>query len=134
MSTQDLGIRFAGLVHEGYQFDCQPIPGEVDVLQITVDGNTEIPIYLSQTDTQILCIAYLWTEAEIKPERRAEMMERMLELNIPIPLSAFSKIGDHYVLFGALACKSSFDDIVHEVLTLSENAAETLVVMEEFLR
>jgi uncharacterized protein YjfI (DUF2170 family) len=134
MSTQDLGIRFAGLVHEGYTFDCQPIPGEVDVLQIVVDGNEEIPIYLSETDTQVLCIAYLWTEAEVKVERRAEMLERMLELNIPIPLSAFSKIGDRYVLFGALSCGSGFDDIVHEVLTLSENATETLDVMEEFLR
>ena len=52
----------------GMVFDCQPISGEVDVLQITALGREELPIFVSVTDDQILCITYLWGEEEVKPE------------------------------------------------------------------
>ena len=73
----------------GLMFDCQPISGDVDVLQITIFGREELPIFLSVTDDQILCITYLWDEQEIVTEKRAQMLEAMLEMNIPMPLSAF---------------------------------------------
>jgi len=134
MNTQDLAMRISDLTSfEGYQFDCQPIPGEVDVLQVTVGDYQEIPVFLSVTDTQVLCITYLFTEAEVKTSTRAKMMEEMLELNIPMPLSAFSKIGDRYVVFGALSTNSSIEDICHELITLTENAIEALGALEEFL-
>ena len=134
MNTQDLAMRISDLSSfEGYQFDCQPIPGEVDVLQVTVGDYQEIPVFLSVTDTQVLCITYLFTEEEVMTSRRAEMMEEMLELNIPMPLSAFSKIGDRYVVFGALSTSSSIEDICHELITLTENAIEALGALEEFL-
>ena len=119
---------------DGYQFECQPIPGEVDVLQVTVGDFEELPSYVSITDTQVLCITWLFTEDEVKPESRADMMEEMLELNIPIPLSAFAKIGDRYVIFGALSIDSSIEDICHELITLSENAVEAMSLLEEFLK
>ena len=31
-----------------------------DVLQVIVDGNDELPIYVTQTDEQIICICYLY--------------------------------------------------------------------------
>jgi uncharacterized protein YjfI (DUF2170 family) len=58
----------------------------------------------------------------------------MLELNIPMPLSSFSKIGECYVVFGALSVSSSIDDICHELITVTENAVEALLAMEEFVR
>ena len=67
-------------------------------------------------------------------DSRAEMLEEMLELNIPIPLSSFAKIGDRYVIFGALAVDSSIEDICHEIITLSENAVEAISALEEFLK
>ncbi|GLX84430.1 hypothetical protein tloyanaT_06820 [Thalassotalea loyana] len=117
----------------GLVFDCQPIAGEVDVLQISVIGREELPIFVSVTDDQILCITYLWGEDEVKPDSQAEMHTSMLEMNIPMPLSSFSKIGDKYVIFGALSMNSSFHDIEHELAVLSNNAIEVIDDMSEYL-
>jgi hypothetical protein len=117
----------------GMIFDCQPISGEVDVLQVTVLGREELPIFVSVTDDQILCITYLWGEDEVKAEARNDMQQTMLEMNIPMPLSAFSKIGDKYVLFGALSINSSFADIEHELAVLSNNSLDVINDMSEFL-
>ncbi|WNC73137.1 DUF2170 family protein [Thalassotalea psychrophila] len=117
----------------GLTFDCQPISGDVDVLQITITDREELPIFVSVTDDQILCITYLWGEEEVESEKRVEMLEAMLEMNIPMPLSSFSKIGDKYVIFGALSIGSSFDDIEHELAVLSNNAIEVIDDMDEFL-
>jgi uncharacterized protein YjfI (DUF2170 family) len=117
----------------GMVFDCQPISGEVDVLQVTVQGREELPIFMSVTDDQILCITYLWGEEEVKPGALADMHTSMLEMNIPMPLSSFSKIGDKYVIFGALSISSTFVDIEHEIAVLSNNAIEVIDDMSEFL-
>lgn len=117
----------------GMSFDCQPISGEVDVLQITILGREELPIFVSVTDDQILCISYLWGIDEVKPDSVAAMHESMLEMNIPMPLSSFSKIGDKYVIFGALAISSSFADIEYELTLLSNNALEVIDDMSDYL-
>ncbi|HCH70578.1 MAG TPA: DUF2170 domain-containing protein [Colwellia sp.] len=118
----------------GMDFDCQPISGEVDVLQITLLGREELPIFLSVTDDQILCISYLWGTDEVKTECINTMHESMLEMNIPMPLSSFSKIGDKYVVFGALSINSTFEDIEHELVVLSNNAIEVIDDMSDYLR
>lgn len=117
----------------GMTFDCQPISGEVDVLQITVIGREELPIFVSVTDDQILCITYLWGTEEVKSDKIEEMHTAMLEMNIPMPLSSFSKIGDKYVIFGALSINSTFNDIEHELAVLSNNAIEIIDDMSEYL-
>lgn len=117
----------------GMTFDCQPISGEVDVLQITVIGREELPIFVSVTDDQILCITYLWGTEEVKSDKIEEMHTAMLEMNIPMPLSSFSKIGDKYVIFGALSINSTFSDIEHELAVLSNNAIEIIDDMSEYL-
>jgi uncharacterized protein YjfI (DUF2170 family) len=117
----------------GMVFDCQPISGEVDVLQITVIDREELPIFVSVTDDQIICITYLWGEEEVKTDCLHEMQESMLEMNIPMPLSSFSKIGDKYVIFGALSINSSFHDIEHELGVLNNNAIEVISDMSDYL-
>jgi len=117
----------------GMSFDCQPIPGEVDVLQISILGREELPIFVSVTEDQILCISYLWGVEEVKPESLAQMHESMLEMSIPMPLSSFSKIGDKYVVFGALSISSSLADVEHELTVLSNNAVEVIDDMSDFL-
>ena len=134
MNLQDLSLYFSDLNTEGYQFDCQIIPGEVEVLQILIEGFEELPIYISVTDTQVLCISYLWSEDEIRAETKSEMFEMMLDMNIPMPLSSFSRIQDRYVIFGALSINSRIEDVVHEVITLGENSVEVLTVMTDFLQ
>jgi uncharacterized protein YjfI (DUF2170 family) len=134
MNTSDLALRISDLSSfEGYEFDCQPIPGDIEVLQITLWEYEELPAFVSVTDTQILCITYLFTEDEVKPKNRGEMLEEMLEINIPMPLSSFSKIGNRYVVFGALSVSSSIEDICHEIITLTENAVEAIDALEEYL-
>ena len=118
----------------GLSFDCQPISGEVDVLQISIIGREELPVFVSVTEDQILCISYLWGAEEVKPECVNAMHESMLEMNIPMPLSSFSKIGDKYVVFGALSINSSFADVEHELAVLSNNAIEVIDDMSDYLR
>lgn len=117
----------------GMNFDCQPISGEVDVLQVTILGREELPIFVSVTDDQILCISYLWGVDEVNPSSLTTMHESMLEMNIPMPLSSFSKIGDKYVVFGALSINSNFDDIEHELAVLSNNSLEVIDDMSDYL-
>ena len=89
---------------------------------------------MSVTDTQILCITYLFTEDEVKADSRTQLLEEMLELNIPMPLSSFSRIGDRYVIFGALSINSSIEDIGYEIITLTENAVEAITALEDYLK
>ncbi len=134
MNIQDLANRLSDLQSfQGYEFECQPIPGEVEVLQVTVGDFDELPSYVSITDTQILCITWLFAEDEVNQDLRSDMMEEMLELNIPIPLSSFAKVDNRYVIFGALSINSSIEDICQELVTLSENALEAITALEEFL-
>ncbi|WP_372882705.1 YjfI family protein [Psychromonas sp.] len=118
----------------GFNFDCTPINGDIDVLQVEVVGREEIPIFISISDNQILCIAYLWGENEVQPELRNNMMEAMLEMNIPMPLSSFAKVEDKYVLNGALSINSSLDDIELEIVTLSDNSLEVINEMSSYLK
>ncbi len=119
--------------NSGYKFDCQPISGDVDVLQVTVEGREEIPIFVSVTDDQILCISYLWGESEVIEEKQTDMYCAMLEMNIPMPLSSFAKVGDKYVVFGALSTNSPMTDIEHELVVLSDNAVDVIDDMSEYL-
>tara|TARA_B100000809_G_scaffold243753_1_gene269057 strand:+ start:1906 stop:2319 length:414 start_codon:yes stop_codon:yes gene_type:complete len=117
----------------GLNFIAQPIEGDVDVLQVTVEGREEIPVFVSVTDDQVLCVSYLWGVDEVKSECVAEMHASMLEMNIPIPLSSFSKIGDKYAVFGALSTNSSFDDIEREIAVLSSNSLDVINDMSDYL-
>ena len=134
MDTQDLALKFADLgSYGGYVLECQPIPGDVGVIQITLEDFEELPCYISVTDTQILCITYLFEEQEINPEKRTELLEEMLELNIPMPLSSFSRVGERFVMFGSLSVNSAFEVLCQEVITLCENSVEAIAALEEFL-
>ena len=118
----------------GFQFDCYPIAGDVEVLQVNVVGREEIPVFVSVTDNQVLCISYLWGEDEVNQERRAEMFETMLELNIPMPLSSFAKFDDKYVVYGALSVQSSMQEIEQELSVLSDNCLEVIDELVDYLK
>lgn len=119
--------------NESVEFDCQPISGEVDVLQVTIIGREELPIFISVTDDQILCVTYLWGDDEVKANKVSLMHESMLEMNIPMSLSSFSKIANKYVIFGALSISACLKDIEHEIVVLNSNAIEIIEDMSEFL-
>lgn len=117
----------------GAAVEMQPIAGEVPVVQLTIDGRQELPIYVTSSDAQILCLCYLWTDAEVKPERQLELMQTMLELNPAVPLSSFGRVGEHYVLFGALSRDARAEDIAEDVAVLSDNAIDALEAMADYL-
>jgi uncharacterized protein YjfI (DUF2170 family) len=111
----------------------QPIPGDVPVVQVAIDGRQELPIFITSTDSQILCICYLWSDDEVLPERRTELLQTLLDLNPSVPLSAFGRVGNRFVLLGALANDARVEDIAHEVAVLSDNALDALTALQEFL-
>jgi uncharacterized protein YjfI (DUF2170 family) len=117
---------------EGVTFDCQPITGEVDVLQVSIINREELSIFISVTDTQILFITYLWDINDIKSDKKSKMHEVMLEMNIPIPLSSLSITGNKYVLFGKTAISSSYEDITYEIITLSNNAPDVIEYFKDY--
>ena len=108
--------------------------GGVPVMRISIEGQEELPVFVTGSSTQVLCICYLWTEEEIKPERRAEMLEAMMDLNIAIPLSNFGRIAGHYVIYGSLAHDADADSIATDVAMVADNALEALNVFTEFLK
>lgn len=111
----------------------QPIPGEVAVIQISIEGRDELPIFITCSDAQILCMCFLWSDAEIRPESRTRLLETLLDLNPSIPLSSFGKVGDRFVLFGALARDARVEDVASDIAALSDNALDALDALSEFL-
>ncbi len=134
MNTNDLALRITDMgSYQGQQLECQPIPGVSEVLQVTVQAYEELPAFVSITDSQIMCITNLFLDAEVNPETRGMMLEEMLELNIPIPLSSFGKLDDRFVIFGSMSVHSSIEDICHEIITLTENAVEAIDALKDYL-
>lgn len=111
-----------------------PVPGEAPVVEIGFSGGERLPIYVTDAGAQLLCIVYLWREADLKPRSRGKLLETLLELNPSVPLSSFGRIGEHYILFGALNRKATPDDLVVEITTLSENASDALATLGHYLR
>lgn len=116
----------------GFTFAARDADGD-DAIEIVVEDRDEFPIVVSADDEQILCLTYLWDEAQVRAESRTEMLSAMLEMNVPLPLSSFGKIGDRYVVFGALASGSTIEDVVTELEVLSDNTLEAIEIVGPYL-
>jgi len=75
----------AGAEMGGRSVQLQPIPGHTPVIQVSIEGRDELPIFVTSSDMQIICICYLWAEEEVKPARRTELLESLLDLNPSVP-------------------------------------------------
>lgn len=118
----------------GMVVNLQPIAGDVPVVQVSIEGRQELPIFVTTSDSQLLCMCYLWADDEVRPERRAELLQTMLELNPAVPLSSFGRVGDRFVLFGALSRQARTQEIAEEIVVLSDNALDALDALSEFLK
>ena len=116
----------------GFTFAARPADGD-DAIEVVVEDRDEFPIMVSTDDEQILCMTYLWDECQVKPESRTDLLTALLEMNVPLPLSSFGKIGDRYVVFGALAAGSTIGDVVTELEALSDNTLEAIEVVSPYL-
>ena len=79
-------------------------------------------------------ICYLWGEDEVRPDGKLEMLEAMLDMNIPMPLSSFGRIDDKYAVFGAVALSTSVEDLALELVMLSDNAIDAIDALSDYLR
>lgn len=118
----------------GLEWEYQPIPGEVEVIQVNIKGREELPIYLTASDSQLLCICYLWAEDEVLADKRQALMEAMLDTNVPMPLSSFARVDQRYVVFGAMSLKSNERDVALEIATLSDNAIDAIESFAAYLK
>ena len=123
-----------GAAMGGLGVNLQHIPGEVPVIQVSIEGREELPIFITCSDSQVLCMCYLWADDEVRPELRTDMLETLLDLNPSVPLSSFGRVGHRYVLFGALARDTRVEDIAKDVAVLSDNALDALEALSEFLK
>lgn len=114
--------------------ELEPLSGTVPVVQVSFNNSERLPIYVTDAGTQLLCIAYLFQERDLKQKSRTVLLETLLDLNPSVPLSNFGRIGEHYVLIGALSPNSSADDLALELATLSDNATDALATLKDFLK
>ena len=119
---------------DGMSLSIDMFDGENSVACIKVEDREEFPIYMTVDEGQILCITYLFGEDQVNPEKRAEMTDAMLMMNVMVPLSAFSKIGHQYIMFGALSPRASTDELLHEIELLSDNVLEAIATMSAYLK
>ncbi|VAX13615.1 hypothetical protein MNBD_GAMMA24-1641 [hydrothermal vent metagenome] len=119
---------------DGASLSLEMFDGENAVACIKVEDRDEFPIYMTVDEGQILCITYLFGEDQVAQDKRAALAEGMLLMNVSIPLSAFSKIGNQYIMFGALSPESSIDEILTEIETLSDNVLEAVDALKDYLK
>lgn len=112
--------------------DLTVMAGDVPLVEVGL-GDSRPPIYVTDADSQLLCVCYLWRNADVIPAQRSALMETLLELNPSVPLSSFAKIGDHFVLIGALSRDATTIDLVLELATLSDNAVDALATLADYL-
>lgn len=118
---------------DGTPLSVELFDGEDTVACIKVEDRDEFPIYMTVDEGQILCITYLFGDDQVDQTRRAEMSEAMLMMNVSIPLSAFSKIGSQYIMFGALSPESGVDELITEIEILSDNVLEGIDAVSDYL-
>ena len=119
---------------DGMRLSIEMFDGEDSVACIKVEDREEFPIYMTVDAGQILCITYLFGDDQVNPEKQAEMAEAMLMMNVMVPLSAFSKIGNQYILFGALSPRANIDELLHEIELLSDNVLDAIATMSTYLK
>lgn len=109
------------------------IEGDTNVIQLIIKDREEFPVYISLDDSQILCLSYLWKEQEVRQDKRADLLDALLTMNIPMPLSSFSKLGEQYIIFGALTVQTDIDTVLHEIKVLSDNTLDAIEALAEYL-
>jgi len=119
---------------EGLVFQTEIVSGEVDVLVLTIEDREEFPIYITVDEGQILCITHLWKESEVNPDKRLDLLDNLISMNVSIPLSAFSKVGSQYIIFGALSVRSTMDSMIEEICVLSDNTLTVLEELKDYLK
>lgn len=118
----------------GILFNCEMVDSnvDVDVIRVFIANKDRLPVFITTTDNQILCMVNLWKTEEIDPSKLLEVQNFMLELSVSMPLSSFGIAGGRYVLFGALSRTSTIEQLAEEVITLAQHADDSVEAFAEY--
>lgn len=132
MTLEDLAFQLNTYTSEsGTTFDA--LVGEDRILEVTCSNNDEFPINVTATDTQLLAVTPLFHVNEVVSGGAEALHEMLLRLSPAVPLSSIGLQGDTYILFGAMAKETLFENIAHELEVQAENTIDVLEVVEDFL-
>jgi uncharacterized protein YjfI (DUF2170 family) len=91
------------------------------------------PFLISSTNLQWVVVAEICVESALDPERLHALHRLLLEMNLTLPLSSFARMGDSYVLFGALALDASIEEMITEICTLKANIGIAQALLQPFM-
>jgi uncharacterized protein len=115
-------------------YEIEPLRGSVPVVQLSFGSADRLSIYVTDAGSQLLCICYLFQESDLNAKSRTLLLETLLDLNPSVPLSNFGRIGEHFVLIGALSPNAGPEELALELSTLSDNASDALATLDGFLK
>lgn len=115
------------------EFDLQPMLSNNDIIQVIIKDQEEFPINITEAGGELICMVKLFEDSEIKGNVKNEMHEVMLSANLALPLSSFGKIGNTYMLFGALSAGSKIESVSLEIETLAGNTLEAIGLVADYL-
>lgn len=97
-----------------------------DMITVTCSNNEEFPIKIVETDTQIITVSHLFSTDEVADGAIDELNGILLGLNPAIPLSSVGLQDGQYILFGAMALETTFDNLMHELSVQADNVIDLL--------
>lgn len=106
---------------------------EGDTLEVTCSEAPDFPMYVSATDNQILSVTPLFKAESVKNGEIEKLNMTILNMGPVVPLSAIGLQGNTYVLYGAMAINTVFENIAHELEVQADNTNDVLEALQEFL-
>ena len=97
-----------------------------DMVTVTCSNNEEFPIKIVETETQLITVSHLFSVDEVEEDAVDELNGILLGLNPAIPLSSVGLQNDQYILFGAMALETTFDNLMHELSVQADNVIDIL--------
>ncbi len=116
---------------EGTSFDA--VITDNGVIEVICSNNDEFPIHIAMTDTQLLSVTPLFNISEVHEGKIDELNSMLLQLSPAVPLSSIGLQDGNYILFGAMALNTMFENIVHELEVQAENTLDVLEAIEPLL-
>ncbi len=116
---------------EGTNFDA--VITEIGVIEVSCSNNEEFPIHLAMTETQLLSVTPLFNISEVLEGKVDQLNNLLLQLSPAVPLSSIGLQDGNYILFGAMALNTIFENIVHELEVQAENTVDVLEAIEPLL-
>lgn len=116
---------------EGTSFDA--VITDNGVIEVTCSNNEEFPIHIAMTETQLLSVTPLFNISEVHAGKIDELNSMLLQLSPAVPLSSIGLQDGNYILFGAMALNTMFENIVHELEVQAENTLDVLEAIEPLL-